>query len=177
MTESDLVPVDVPPEQLRVGDLLIDEEGYSETVESVFVDAVPDYVYAFTPQQRPLRRDTLVRVHRPRSQVGPPPPAVVTPAELAEVRDLALALADWASPDPERARSANDRVKRSADRVRSRLEESTDGPAGPDAPVLGEPPAPAGGSPEPVEPPAGDGTTTDGGTPPPPDPRGPRRDR
>lgn len=174
MTESAYVPVDVPPEQVRVGDLFVDEDGRSEAVESVIVDAVPEFVYAFTPEQRPLRRGQLVRVHRPATDPAPPPIVAVT-EQLAEVRDLALALADLAAKaTPETV----DRVAKGRDTVRARLEETapdgTDAPA--ESPVLGQPPAPPGPAPA-VQPAGGAVTPAPTGTAPTPHPGGTRRDR
>lgn len=111
----DRVEVQVPAEQVRVGDLLADH-GDGE-VRQVIPDAAPDYVYAFAPEQVPLVRSVLVRVRRARDLVGPPdtPPAV-DPVEYAAVRDLALAIADL-QPAPGKS-APTTAVHAAADRVR-----------------------------------------------------------
>lgn len=113
---ADFVEVQVPPEQVRVGDHIEDPNDPAprplRAVEQVIVDALPDFVYAFTPAQVPLRRDTLVAVYRARTP-DPDPVPVPTAADLAAVRDLALALADQASPATKaKIAPAVDRVKR-----------------------------------------------------------------
>lgn len=108
---ADFVEVQVPPEQVRVGDHIEDPSDPAprplRPVEQVILDAVPDFVYAFTPAQVPLRRDTLVAVYRA------PAPEPAPPADdLAAVRDLVLALAEQASAATKaKIAPAVDRVK------------------------------------------------------------------
>jgi len=112
VTEPDLITVDVPAEQVRVGDLLVIDT-VDHHVEQVNVDAVPEFVYAFVPEQIPLRRDSLARVRRPPTP-APAPIAPVNPVEFAAVRDLTLALADLQPPTGQAAAG----VRAAADRVR-----------------------------------------------------------
>lgn len=114
--EPTLVEMQVPAEQVRVGDHLCDPEG---VVERVMPDVHSDYVYAFTPDQVPMRRDSLVRVRRRPATVEPAPvdadPVTVLREQLAEVRDLALTIADGTSTAAQRAK-----VTAAADKVRAR---------------------------------------------------------
>jgi hypothetical protein len=114
----DLVEVQVPPEQVRPGDLLNDDE----RVDGDPVIEPAEVLVTVTPRRpEPYRldRERLVTVRRQRAVVEPPP---VTPApapapdlteQLAEVRDLALALADTAK--------AGSPAKLAADKVRNRI--------------------------------------------------------
>lgn len=117
MTEPALIEMQVPAEQVRVGDRLCDPDGL---VERVMPDVHSDYVYAFTPDQVPMRRDSLVRVRRRPTTVEPAPvdpdPLDALHAQLAEVRDLALTLADGTSTAAQRAK-----VTAAADKVRGRV--------------------------------------------------------
>lgn len=109
---ADRVEVQVPAEHVRAGDLLADH-GDGE-VRQVIPDAVPEYVYAFAPEQIPLVRSVLVRVRRAPDLVDPPDTPTVDPVEYAAVRDLALAIADLQPPTGKAAAPVRD----AADRVR-----------------------------------------------------------
>jgi hypothetical protein len=96
VTEPDLVDGRIPPEQIRVGDLLIADDGGAARVEHLITDLGREYVYAFTPQQTPLRRGEPVRIQRPRTPPRPAP--TVDPAEVDALRDLLLAVVDTQAP-------------------------------------------------------------------------------
>jgi hypothetical protein len=112
------VEIQVPAEQVIVGDLLAEHD--DEHVERLIVDATPDYVYAFTPEQRPLVRSTLVRVRRDATlvpgQYAPTPVKPATRDEVEDVRTLALQLADALTGKPTAA--GNAAIAAQADKVR-----------------------------------------------------------
>jgi hypothetical protein len=114
MTTPDLVEVQVPPEQVRPGDLL----NATERVDGAPV-VEPDAVLVTVTPRRPepyrLDRTRLVTVRRtPLAPPAPADPLDALHAQLAEVRDLSLALADaqGAKAGP---------VKATADKVRASI--------------------------------------------------------
>jgi hypothetical protein len=181
---DDLVDLEVPAEQLRAGDVLV-----IDTVEHHVerVDAGPDAIRAYVPDELPIPRGRLVPVRRPRSATSlADRPAAVDPVEYAAVRDLALALAEFAGPSPAKGADAGKRVTDRAARVRTRLEETrTDGTDRPTrtgdptepAPVLEHSPAGEPAAAAPVQPAGGNPAPAATGPAAPPDPRGSRRDR
>lgn len=114
-TPEPLVEVLVAPERVLPGDLLADDG--DARVETVNADLPLPYVYAFTPEQRPLPRGLLVRVRRARNAEGTPTVGALDDLHtaIADVRDLALALADQAGKatpaTTKRVADAADKIK------------------------------------------------------------------
>lgn len=139
--QPDLIEAQVPPEQVRVGDL-VRETGDDEVIGDPQLDPHGD-TYVRVPMRSGgaalLRRDTLVTVRRPRPTVEPAPvdtdPLVELRAQVTEVRDLAVALADAGTVTSPVIRGALDKVR---DRIKA-----DPAPAPAPAPATAEP-APKG---------------------------------
>lgn len=113
MTEPAYVELEVLPEEVRLGDLLPDDDGPTD-LDPVAADPIHDPVtegYWWLPLRSGrgvvLLDGIKVAVRRPAPAAEPAPLA----QQVAEVRDLALALAEQAGPGAARVRERAERVR------------------------------------------------------------------